>query len=99
MLCGYNFHWIPTHSCVIPKNALIAGHTEYGEKLYIGRAYYKGHLIVGKVPPSDRVCYIPYGDSEIEMNSYEILAVQDCNVHVTHDKLITDLFSQCRLFT
>lgn len=61
----------------IPVNAFIAGYTEHGESLYIGRQIHEGNLLVGKIHPSYKTCYIPdvLGTKEIEFSDYEVLVV------------------------
>ncbi|XP_026679848.1 uncharacterized protein LOC113467702 [Diaphorina citri] len=39
----------PSTDEVVPPNALVVGHTRYGEPLYAGRALHEGFLVLGKV--------------------------------------------------
>ena len=38
-----------------------------------GRAYHMGSLIVGKVHPSHRCCYVPYDGNEHRKEKYDVL--------------------------
>nr|UKF18818.1 farnesoic acid O-methyltransferase [Sogatella furcifera] len=68
--------WMPSASGQVPSGALVAGETEDGETLYIGRATHEGVSSVGKVQGTHGVCYIPYGGSEIAYNDYEVLVAK-----------------------
>ncbi|KAK9753733.1 Protein of unknown function (DUF3421) [Popillia japonica] len=57
----------------IPPTAVPGGRTATGETLYIGRAHHSGSLSVGKVHPSHRCLYIPFGGKEVPVKSFEIL--------------------------
>ncbi|XP_023948362.2 uncharacterized protein LOC112053231 isoform X1 [Bicyclus anynana] len=74
VLCGYNCIWVPTSGNIIPAGAVVAGYSENTlEPLYVGRVVKHGHLILGKVLPSHKVCYFPYKDKEFAKQKYEIL--------------------------
>ncbi|XP_065202573.1 uncharacterized protein LOC135832943 isoform X2 [Planococcus citri] len=49
VLCGTNIAWQYASNGQVPHNAILAGQTRNGEKLYIGRALHSGGLIPGKV--------------------------------------------------
>ena len=74
---GSTTNWVTSKDGYIPENAFIAGHTEHGESLFIGRQMHKKRLLVGKVHPSFRTCYIPDigGEVELEFADYEVLVV------------------------
>ncbi|GJQ66923.1 hypothetical protein Trydic_g7942 [Trypoxylus dichotomus] len=57
----------------IPSNAIPGGKTSSGEVLYIGRANHGGALCTGKVHPSHRCLYVPFGGKEVAIKSFEIL--------------------------
>lgn len=59
-----NFHNI--------KNFL-AGESEDGEPLFVGRAQHEGTVTVGKIQPSHGVCYISYAGQELGFADYEVL--------------------------
>lgn len=65
--------WIRCQGNSIPPQAVPAGETSDGEKLFVGRALHEGTMILGKVHPSHGAIYIPYGGKEISYDSYEIL--------------------------
>ncbi|KAM3967438.1 uncharacterized protein ACR2FA_009596 [Aphomia sociella] len=80
VLVGYDCTWVPTYEDRIPVGAIVGGYSEHtGEKLYIGRAYEKEHLIPGKVQPSHAACYIAYDGREITHKNFEILVGPDIN--------------------
>lgn len=57
----------------IPPNAVPAGNTEDGEVLFVGRANHEGTVTIGKVQPSHKVLYIPFGGQEVPVPEYEVL--------------------------
>lgn len=72
-MCGSRFEWVECRNGKVPSNAIIAGNTDCGEKLYIGRANYRDSLTVGKIHPSHRCLYIPFDGREIAEHTYEVL--------------------------
>ncbi|GBP45184.1 hypothetical protein EVAR_25889_1 [Eumeta japonica] len=79
VLCGFDFEWRRTQERDIPLNAVIGGYSEVGQTpLYIGRAYYDGHLLVGKVHTLYSACFLPYKDREVEVHDYEIMISRLC---------------------
>lgn len=67
--------WVHCESGNVPQNGFPCGNSEQGETLYIGRVLHEGALIVGKVQPSHRVCYIAFGPREASFRKYEVLVV------------------------
>ncbi|KAJ8913705.1 hypothetical protein NQ315_007422 [Exocentrus adspersus] len=78
VLCGpaHSFDWVHSSGGHIPPGAVEGGITSQGERLYIGRANHQGSTTVGKVHPSHRVLYIPFGGQEVPHSSYEILVTR-----------------------
>ncbi|XP_052739357.1 uncharacterized protein LOC112053233 isoform X4 [Bicyclus anynana] len=72
VLCGYNCIWVPTIGDILPVGAVVAGYAGQ-EPLYVGRVVKSGHLLLGKVLMSHKVCYFPYKDREFSKQEYEIL--------------------------
>ncbi|XP_065209329.1 uncharacterized protein LOC135837847 [Planococcus citri] len=72
VLCGSNVAWQSASNGQVPKNAIVAGQTSDGEKLYIGRAIHQSSLTPGKVHPSHGVLYISFGGKEITHKDYEV---------------------------
>lgn len=70
-----HYNWVAAEKGNVPDNAFPAGHSEQGETLYIGRVLYNGNLVVGKIQPSHRVCYIALGTEEINFQKYEVFVV------------------------
>lgn len=77
MLCGVKGTWVRSDRDKIPENALKGGYAEDGEILYVGRANHKGHMTPGKVHPSHKVCYVPYGGKEMVYQAYEVFVVEE----------------------
>lgn len=76
VLCNYEGEWIPSRKDEIPAKAIDGGHTETGEKLFIGRASHKKLNTPGKVQPSHKCCYISFSGREVAYKSYEILVAK-----------------------
>ncbi|KAM7348611.1 uncharacterized protein ACRADG_007888 [Cochliomyia hominivorax] len=73
VLAGAGFMWTHCENGNIVPGAVPAGNTSDGETLYVGRAQYEGSLCVGKIHPSHGCLYLPFGGSEVKVESYEIL--------------------------
>ncbi|KAI5710961.1 hypothetical protein M8J75_012857 [Diaphorina citri] len=67
----------PSTDEVVPPNALVVGHTRYGEPLYAGRALHEGFLVLGKVHTGPKAAYISWAGKEIVYGDYEVLVVVD----------------------
>ncbi|CRL00728.1 CLUMA_CG013984, isoform B [Clunio marinus] len=72
---GSEDNWVASKGGHVPENAFVAGYTELGESLFIGRQIHNERLLVGKIHPSFYLCYIPDigGTKELEFNNYEVL--------------------------
>jgi len=75
LMCSSAYNWTAAEKGSVPVNAFSAGQSEQGETLYIGRVFHNGDLIVGKVQPSHRVCYISSGTEELNFQKYEVFVV------------------------
>lgn len=53
--------------------SVLAGESEDGEPLFVGRASHEGTVTVGKIQPSHGVCYISYAGQELGFADYEVL--------------------------
>ncbi|XP_052895734.1 natterin-4-like [Anopheles moucheti] len=60
----------------VPDKAMQIGQTRDGERLYMGRAIYRGAQTPGKVHPSHRCCYLPYDGAEVTVAAYEVLCTK-----------------------
>ncbi|XP_055918204.1 uncharacterized protein LOC129950333 [Eupeodes corollae] len=82
VLVGENYRFVncPTHT--IPVDAVRAGNTVDGEPLYIGRCSFEGSETVGKIHPTHRCLYIPYGGEEHRMDCYEVLISDPVHIWV-----------------
>ena len=75
-LCHGDIAWVPFRGD-IPANALECGRLICGEAVYVGRGPHLGSLTPGKVLPSEKVLYIPFGWKEVRINDFEILVDND----------------------
>uniref|UniRef100_A0A0K8RGT3 Putative cytoplasm n=1 Tax=Ixodes ricinus TaxID=34613 RepID=A0A0K8RGT3_IXORI len=73
------FDWIPASDGFLPTGAVQGGSCVTGEPLYIGRTYHEGTLTIGKIQPSHRCLYIPYGGEEHCYHDYEVLVCKTVN--------------------
>lgn len=73
------FDWLPSSGGAVPSGAIQGGACESGEPLYIGRTFHNGTLTIGKIHPSHRCLYIPYGGKERSYDSYEVLVCKTVN--------------------
>uniref|UniRef100_A0A182MW78 Uncharacterized protein n=1 Tax=Anopheles culicifacies TaxID=139723 RepID=A0A182MW78_9DIPT len=76
VLTGTGFSWVGSGNGHVPAGAVYGGRTKTGEILYVGRAYHESSLIPGKIHPSHKKLYIPYGGKEISVKNYEVLIQQ-----------------------
>lgn len=79
MSCGHEYrlvHWEHASGGSIPPGAVEAG-WDQSDTVYVGRAFYEGEVVPGKVIPSHGVCYISYNGEEHGVGEYEVL----CNPH------------------
>ncbi|KAL3220968.1 hypothetical protein MRX96_005401 [Rhipicephalus microplus] len=76
---GASLDWIPASDGSLPTGAVQGGTTSEGEALYIGRAYHKDMLIVGKVHPTHKCIYIPFSTFEHAYRDYEVLVWKTIN--------------------
>ncbi|XP_077543609.1 natterin-3-like [Haemaphysalis longicornis] len=76
---GAEFEWIPASGGCVPSGAVQGGKTKTGERLFIGRTFHAGTLTIGKVHPSHKCLYIPYGGKEHRYEKYEVLVCKTVN--------------------
>lgn len=69
--CQVNLE-IETHNRLL-QSFVLAGETEDGEPLFVGRVQHEGTVTIGKVHPSHGVCYISYAGQELGFEAYEVL--------------------------
>lgn len=77
VLLDDNYSWVESSDGALHENAVIGGHTENGETLFIGRAMHDEHLIPGKIHPSHECIYVSYCGAEIAYTKYEILVKEE----------------------
>ncbi|KAG0425867.1 hypothetical protein HPB47_026992 [Ixodes persulcatus] len=76
---GSQFDWVPASDGRLANGAVQGGSCSSGEPLYIGRTFHEGTLTIGKVQPSHRCLYIPYGGEEHRYSDYEVLVCKSVN--------------------
>lgn len=67
--------FVPTKDDHIPVGAVQGGFSDFGEPLFIGRVQVGMKMLVGKVQPSHKVCYVPMFGGELKYSEYEILVL------------------------
>ena len=79
ILVGGSFdNWVVSKGGYVPVNAFVAGFTEHGESLYIGRVKRGSDILIGKIHPSFKTCYIPdIGGTKEQrkFSEYEVLVL------------------------
>lgn len=68
--------WVASGGGNVPPNAFVGGQ-DNGEPLYVVRCNFQGGNIPGKLVPSHRTAYVPWGGVENAVPQYEVLC--DCN--------------------
>jgi hypothetical protein len=68
-----NYEWHSAADGNFPANAVVGGKTSTGENLYVGRVSHNGIVTPGKIHPSHRCIYIPFGWKEHRYTHYEVL--------------------------
>ncbi|CAG2109003.1 unnamed protein product [Medioppia subpectinata] len=74
---GSNLVWVPAANGEIPLGALQGGQQSDGQKLFIGRAYHSGSMVLGKVHPGHNTLYVSYDGQEVPIHNYEVLVCRD----------------------
>ncbi len=73
---GPQLEWIPMKGNERPRpEAVIGGYDINGEPIYVGRALQRNDLIVGKIVPSHKCCYVSYNGQEIAHKDFEVLLI------------------------
>ena len=68
-----SLHWIKTEGSDLIQGAIVGGHNEKLEKIYICRIEISNERFIGKVNKEHGTCYVPVGDKELANPSYELL--------------------------
>jgi len=68
--------WRSSADGAVPPGSVHGGTTSSGEPLYVGRAYYEGSWIIGKVQPSHKVLYVPFDGKEVAISDYDVLCAE-----------------------
>ncbi|CAB3222313.1 unnamed protein product [Arctia plantaginis] len=75
VLVSIIFTWKFSKDGLVPPDALEAGSTADGEKLYFGRVLHEGGITPGKIQPSHGVCYYAFGGEERISHEYQVLVL------------------------
>ncbi len=71
------FVWLSSRRGQIPSGGIRGGKEGNGHMGYIGRAEYKGSLIIAKVKTSHEALYVAFDGKEIKINFYEVLCIKN----------------------
>ncbi|KAF5296192.1 hypothetical protein FQA39_LY12646 [Lamprigera yunnana] len=69
--------WVSSSSGNVPPGAFVGGNDTSGEPLYVIRSNFQGAVLPGKLVPSHRSGYVPWGGNENAVSQYEVLC--NCN--------------------
>lgn len=72
LLDTHGFSWETMCFGNVPHSA-VPGGKDGGDTLYIGRVSHNGSVTIGKVHPSHKCIYFPYGGREERSDCYEVL--------------------------
>lgn len=64
--------WLPASNGSVPPNAVQGGNDCNGEMIFVARALHEGAMLPGKLVPSHRVAYVPWGGRENPKDQYEV---------------------------
>lgn len=78
MIHGHHEHekaykWKSAHQGDVTKRAVVAGTDIDGECLYVAKGVVNGEVCCGKVKPSHKCAYLPWGGKEHRVENYEVL--------------------------
>ncbi|CAG0901450.1 unnamed protein product [Darwinula stevensoni] len=74
--CKEPARWVEASGGEVPGGAVVGGEYD-GETVYVARAEHAGDMLPGKLVPSHRVCYVPWGCEEHSKSNYEVLVSDD----------------------
>ena len=80
---GSYLDWVSASYGEVPKDAIQGGEQTDGQKLYIGRAYYNGSMIVGKVHSGHKCLYVSFEGKEVPIHDYEVLVSRNVSLIVS----------------
>jgi hypothetical protein len=65
-------HWVPCDNGSVPQGAFVCGLDKDGSSLYVGRAFYGGDLLPGKIVPKHGCAYVSRDGVEHGVKRYEV---------------------------
>ncbi|CAL8093538.1 unnamed protein product [Calicophoron daubneyi] len=71
------YDWVADSDGHVPDDAVEAGRSSQGDKIYIARSRINGEPVVGKVQDGLDCAYFPYGGEEHVKTNYEVLVTRD----------------------
>ena len=87
--------WVPASDGEVPLGAIQGGEQCDGERLFIGRAYYNGSMVIGKVHPGHRTLYVSFDGGEVPINDYEVLVCREVLHWVHIEAAIEEQCTRC----
>ena len=68
-----SLQWLQTDGSNLVEGAIVGGHNEKLENIYICRVLISNKRLIGKVNQKHGTCYVPIGEKELANPSYELL--------------------------
>ncbi|CAL8105443.1 unnamed protein product [Calicophoron daubneyi] len=65
--------WTKARQGVVPQHAVHAGVTSTGEELYVAKGVINDEKCIGKIHPSHKCAYYPWGGKEHRVEKYKVL--------------------------
>ena len=76
LLVGNDYKWetfCESNKKFYEKHAVSTGMTIFGEMAFVGRASYRGSLLIGRLQFSQKCLHVPFKCKEFTLNTFEIL--------------------------
>ena len=68
-----SLQWLQSEGSDLRTGAVVGGHNERQENIYICRIEISNKRLIGKVNQKHGTCYVPIGEKELANPSYELL--------------------------
>lgn len=83
--------WVSASHGSVPSNAVVGGKDLDGETIYVARAFHEGATVPGKLKPSHKMAWVPWGGRENSKQCYEVPTTIKINDNYK-TKFIWDLY-------
>ena len=83
-----SLQWLQSEGSDLRTGAVVGGHNERQENIYICRIEISNKRLIGKVNQKHGTCYVPLGDKEVANPSYEVLVAYSPSSAVTESSQI-----------